>query len=76
MKHYVPTNRVTGTTYPPVTEEVKAAMENDPHQKGKYTFRETEPEKTIPVKTEPKKEKALAPAPIESRAVTSIPETE
>lgn len=49
---WIPTNKATGVSYPPVDDAGRDAMQNDPMTKGKYTFAKTEQpaEKTTPAK--------------------------
>lgn len=66
---WIPKNKTTGVTYPPVDDAGRAAMENDPQTKGKYTFAKTDiqPEKATPaakVSKEPVGAKKI-PAPAE-----------
>jgi len=65
---WIPKNKTTGVTYPPVDDAGRAAMENDPQTKGKYTFAKTDaqPEKATPAKAakEPVGAKKI-PAPAE-----------
>lgn len=75
MKNYIPTNKTTGVSYPPITEAEMLAYEADPILNGKYTFKAVEgtAPKEVSKQTE-KKEKTLAPAPVEARAVSDNPE--
>lgn len=65
---WIPKNKTTGVTYPPVDDAGRAAMENDHTTKGKYTFAKTDvqPEKATPAKVskEPVGAKKI-PAPAE-----------
>lgn len=36
--NWIPKNKTTGVTYPPVDDAGRAAMEADPQTKGKYLF--------------------------------------
>lgn len=35
---WIPTNKVTGVSLPPVSEDEKKRLEESPHTAGKYTF--------------------------------------
>jgi hypothetical protein len=35
---WIPTNKTTGIKYPPVSDDQKRRMEQDPHTQGKYSF--------------------------------------
>lgn len=66
---WIPTNKATGKTYPPVSDAEKKRLETSPHTSGKYSFSPvksaakpiTAPEQKKP--TEQKKEPVKAEDP-------------
>lgn len=74
MKHYIPTNKATGVSYQPITEEEKLTYEADPILKGKYTFKPVDVAASEKITPKPTEKKEKAPAPIEAKAVSNIPE--
>lgn len=58
---WIPTNKKTGVTYPPISDKDKEWYETDPALKSKYTFKKSEEKSQAKEVVEPTEAKKVKP---------------